>query len=140
MNRRCPDCGTLNRIPVARVAMTAKCGRCKQRLPAHAEPVSLESSADFDALVSQARVPVVVDFWAPWCGPCRTVAPELEKIARARAGHVVIAKLNTDAVPDIAQRFQIRSIPTLIRFDRGQETKRISGAMGAAQITQSFGL
>lgn len=140
MTRRCPNCAALNRIPVARVAMSATCGRCKQQLPAQAEPVSLEREQDFDALLSRAAVPVLVDFWAPWCGPCRAVAPELEKLARARAGQIVIAKVNTDAVAAVAERFQIRSIPTLIRFERGHEAKRVSGAMTAAQIVQAFGL
>jgi thioredoxin 2 len=123
-----------------RAGDAAKCGRCKRALPQPDAPVSVETAADFEALVRHSTLPVLVDFWAPWCGPCRAVAPELEKLARARAGNAIIAKLNTDAVPDVAQRFRIQSIPTMIRFDRGQETRRVSGAMGAAQIQQTFGL
>lgn len=97
-------------------------------------------AAEFRDLVSRSALPVLVDFWAPWCGPCRAVAPELEKLAHEKAGQALVAKLDTESVPDVAAQFGIRSIPTLIRFDRGQETKRVSGAMGARQIAQAFGL
>lgn len=137
---RCPQCDAQNRIPLARIARQAKCGRCKQALPPPSEPVSVDTSADFEALLAAAESPVLVDFWAPWCGPCRTVAPELEKLAQGQAGRTIVAKLNTDAVPAIAQRYGIQSIPTLIRFDNARETKRVSGAMSATQIRQTFGL
>ena len=138
MIRVCEACGAQNRIPDARVADVAKCGRCKAALsPDH--PVPLGSAAAFDALL-QKRGKVLVDFWAPWCGPCRAVAPELDKLAKSQAGRVVVAKLDTDAVPEIAARYDIRSIPTMILFEGGRETKRASGAMREPQIARAFGL
>ena len=83
-------------------------------------------------------MPVVVDFWAAWCGPCRMVAPELEKLSADRAGKILVAKVDTDALPEVAGRFGIRSIPTLISFQNGKESKRISGAMSATQIAQQL--
>ena len=94
----------------------------------------------FDKEVLGSLGPVLVDFWAPWCGPCRLVAPELEKLAKERAGRVVLAKLNTEEVPQIASRFGIQSIPTLILFRGGKEHKRISGAMRAPAIASAFGI
>jgi thioredoxin 2 len=139
MTRTCPGCGAENRIPPNKLDKVAKCGRCKQPLGAPDRPVVIENAADFQDLVARASLPVLVDFWAPWCGPCRTVAPELEKLAQLKAGQALVAKLDTDSVPEVAAQFGIRSIPTLIRFDKGQETKRVSGAMGARQIAQAFG-
>jgi thioredoxin 2 len=83
---------------------------------------------------------VLVDFWAAWCGPCRTVAPELEKLARERAGKLVVAKVDTEALPNVTARFSIHSIPTLILFGGGREQKRVSGAMPASAIVSAFGL
>lgn len=140
MLRACSQCGASNRVPLSHAADSGKCGRCKAVLQPSDVPIAIDNVEDFDALVTGSKSPVLVDFWAPWCGPCRAVAPELDKLARARAGHVVIAKLNTDAVPDVAARFGIRSIPTMIRFDAGRETKRVSGAMAAPQISQAFAL
>src|SRR5688572_23751338 len=102
MIRECPSCGSKNRVPAAKLAQRPKCGRCHTELGAPDEPFALESAAAFDELVSASPLPVLVDFWAAWCGPCRAVAPEVEKLARRHAGHVVVAKLDTEQVPDVA--------------------------------------
>ena len=128
----CPNCGQRNRIVFN--AREARCGKCKTDLPAPSEPIEIPDEASFDALVQQAAHPVVIDFWAPWCGPCRMVAPELARVASTHAGRIVVAKVNTDDVPELGERFRIRSIPTMAVFDRGREVGRTSGAMPAPQI------
>lgn len=135
----CPSCGSKNRVPAARATEHPKCGRCKAEITI-AAPVVAGSAAEFDEIVASSPVPVVVDFWAEWCGPCRMVAPELEKLAQSRAGRMIVAKLDTEAVPEIAARYGIRSIPTFIRFDRGRESKRASGAMPADALARSLGV
>jgi thioredoxin 2 len=137
---RCPSCEADNRIPLDKLDKTAKCGRCKQVLPAPSDPIELSSEAEFDTLVSQACRPVLVDFWAAWCGPCRMLAPELARLAASRAGRVLVAKVDTESLPGVAARFGIRSIPTVVRFDQGRETQRVSGAMRAEQLAQALGV
>lgn len=136
----CSQCGAENRLPLTRLGQVAKCGRCKTVLPPVDKPVELTSTADFQALVAHAPVPVLVDFWAAWCGPCRAVAPELEKLAKQRAGKLLIAKVDTERLSELAGRFSVRSIPLLIRFDGGRETKRTAGAMRAEQLVEAFSL
>ncbi len=130
----CPDCGRSNRVLYERLAARVRCARCKRELGPPAVPIDVAQPADFDQLIARASVPVVVDYWAPWCGPCRTVAPELQKVAARQAGRLIVAKVNTDALADLSQRFGIRSIPTLAVFADGRELARAAGARPAQAI------
>lgn len=130
----CPSCGTKNRLAYDRLGTASRCGNCKQDLPPHGTPIEIQRSEDFDRLVAASALPVVVDYWAPWCGPCRMVAPELEKVAARQAGRLVIVKVNTDALSDLRQRFAIPSIPTLAVFSGGREIARTAGARPANEI------
>ena len=98
------------------------------------EPIEVPSAEAFDALVQSSKLPVVVDFWAPWCGPCRAVAPELARVAASASGRYVVVKVNTDELPDLGDRFTIRSIPTMAVFADGRELARSAGARPAAEI------
>ncbi len=128
----CPSCGQRNRVPYS--GGQVRCGRCKSTLQPPAEPIEVVSVPAFDALLRGAGLPIVVDFWAPWCGPCRMVAPEIAKVAASNAGRFIVVKVNTDALPELGERFRIRSIPTMAIFEGGRETARTAGAMPAAQI------
>ncbi len=137
---QCPSCSKSNRLPAARAGEKAKCAACKTPLLPLTRPIAMGSAQDFDELVRDSPAPVLVDFWAAWCGPCRTVAPELEKIASERAGRLIVAKVDTEALPDVAARFSIRSIPTMIVFRNGKESERLSGAMPASAIAARLAL
>src|SRR5437899_11419181 len=130
----CPSCGQKNRLAYERLSERVRCARCKTEIPAPASPIDIHDSADFDRLVTSASVPVIVDYWAPWCGPCRMVAPELQKVASRLAGTVLVVKVNTDELSDLGQRYNIRSIPTLAVFAGGKEVARSAGARPADQI------
>jgi thioredoxin 2 len=130
----CTSCGKKNRLAYDRLGAAVNCGQCKQPIGAPAEPIELHSSGDFDRLVATSSLPVVVDYWAPWCGPCRMVAPELKKVAARQAGRAIVVKVNTDELTDLGQRFGIRSIPTLAVFAGGKEVARESGARPAEEI------
>ena len=130
----CPACGRKNRLAYERLSAPVRCGHCKHQLSAPSAPIEIAASADFDRLVAHASIPVVVDYWAPWCGPCRMVAPELQKVAARQVGRLVVVKVNTDVLSDLGERFGIRSIPTLAVFARGREVGRTSGARPAADI------
>lgn len=130
----CQACGQKNRLAFGRLSASSRCGRCKARVAAPATPLDASSSADFDRVVARADLPVVVDYWAPWCGPCRMVAPELEKVAARASGRWLIVKVNTDALADLGERFGIRSIPTMAVFANGREIGRTTGARPAQDI------
>lgn len=130
----CPRCDTTNRVARARLDEGVRCGQCKQPL-LPGRPLEL-TSTNFERQVGVSELPLVVDFWAPWCGPCRTMAPAFEEAAARLAPRVRLGKLDTEAEPQLAGRFGIRSIPTLIAFRNGREIARQSGALGTPQLLQ----
>jgi thioredoxin 2 len=134
MRRVCPECKAINRIPVRHLADTGKCGKCHVTLPPHGVPIEVTSEAQFDEIVAAARVPIVVDFWATWCGPCRTVAPEVKKAAHNLAGKALVLKVDTEALPDLSQRFQIQSIPNFAVFTGGRLVRQRAGAIDHRQL------
>jgi thioredoxin 2 len=119
----CPTCGQKNRVPAAAKGKP-RCGKCHAPLPWIAEA----DSANFTEVVEASPMPVLLDLWAPWCGPCRMVSPALERLARQHAGHLKLVKVNVDEAPDIARRFAVQGIPTLLILNRGQVVARQTGA------------
>lgn len=130
----CPHCSATNRIPATRLGEAPKCGQCHQPLFT-GQPVEL-TTASFKRTIERSDLPVVVDFWAPWCGPCRMMAPEYSAAAQELEPGVRLAKLDTEAEPALAAEFRIQSIPTLVCFRGGREVARRSGATGKAEIVR----
>ena len=128
----CPKCLAQNRVDAARVGDGPKCGRCETPLLDASVPELDEAS--FDAFVARTSVPVLVDFWAPWCGPCRQMAPEFAQAAKRLAGRARLVKVNTDNSQALAGRYAIRSIPTLLLLKEGREASRATGARPAAEL------
>ncbi len=130
----CPHCGSINRVPAERFQHDPQCGSCHQALLTGA-PVTLHD-ADFERFVAKNDLPVVVDFWAPWCGPCRMMAPQFEQAAAMLKGSALLAKVNSDDNPQASVRHRIRSIPTLLLFQGGREVRRQSGVLPARDLVR----
>ena len=128
----CPHCNSLNRVPQARLADAPNCGRCSKPLYT-GKPLALDE-AGFHAQVERAGLPVLVDFWAPWCGPCRMMAPHFEATAALLEPQLRVAKVDTEAQPALGTRFNVRSIPTLVLFRDGREVARQAGALTNADM------
>jgi thioredoxin 2 len=130
----CPKCGRRNRMRYEGLGKVFRCGQCQCELESIGEPVDVHNDLAFDALISHSAVPVLVDFWAPWCGPCKMVAPEVRRVSKETAGHLLVAKVNTEEVQSLAQRYRITAIPTMVLFRNGVEVARQAGAIPAPQI------
>lgn len=131
----CPSCGAKNRVPAEKLreGLQPVCGQCKSSLPLSSHPVTV-TDANLAEEVERSPLPVLLDMWAPWCGPCRMIAPVIEQLASELAGRVKVAKLNTDENPMTASRFNVRSIPTLLVLKDGKEIDRLVGAFPKQEI------
>jgi thioredoxin 2 len=132
----CGSCGTTNRLKYGMLERPTKCGKCKVALPHPNAPIDVPNTRVFDAAISKASLPILIDFWASWCGPCHMMAPEIDKVAERTAGRALILKLDTEANPELSARYGIRSIPTIMIFQGGKEATRTAGVQPAATLEQ----
>ena len=130
----CAACGQKNRTVYERLGQEGVCGKCRAALPPPSDPIDIDSAAHFERLVETSGAPVVVDFWAPWCAPCRSFAPEIAKVAANARGRYIVTKLDTQALPELGKRLGIQSIPTLSIYHRGHELARNQGTRPAAMV------
>jgi thioredoxin 2 len=131
--RSCKVCGRKNRIPAAHLADTGRCGHCKSPLPPIDEPLEVDTE-QFTEIMQNARVPVLVDFWAAWCGPCRVTAPEVARTAKNMAGHAIVVKVDTERYPELAARFNVRGIPNFAVFFAGRLVMQQAGVVDHTQM------
>lgn len=131
--RACPHCGQKNRIPASRLADKGRCGACKNELPPVSEPLAADAAL-FDDILHNARVPVLVDFWADWCGPCRMAAPEVARAAANLVGHAIVLKVDSDKYPELAARYNVRGIPNFIVLKNGKLVHQQAGLIGHEQM------
>ena len=133
MIRVCNNCGQKNRVPAEHLARQSRCGKCKSLLGPVAEPLDADAAL-FDDIVGHAAVPILVDFWAAWCGPCKMAAPEVAKVAREMAGQALVLKIDTDRYPEVAARYQVQGIPNFVVLKGGRAVFQQAGVVPSSDM------